>query len=581
MRWARQSPGTLKAREASVDVSIGTLAAQDRPVLSELTPLYERLELTSQHLSDRMCPVRLANGLAQVWVLSEHALDDQVKALLLAITQAGLTLANPARLIVSAAMLGELNRSHRAGKSSSMLQQAAVSTPRHVLMALLDDLIAWALRHDASDIHLTVQHDRSQADVAFTINGACVRPGTFEQCSTQTVQELLAVTWMTIQGGNGAVLDLTREQQGRFERVIAGHRVGLRWASLVIQGGLSVCWRLLSRASWQQVPSLEALGYSDQQQQHLIRALNPDGGLVAFAGLVGSGKSTSLASLMQRIPSTRKVITIEDPVEYAIPNALQCAVSGFDAQVVSGHLASKLKTIKRSAAHDVLIGELRDTQGGQAVVDLVMSGANVYTTVHASSAMHIMARLQSSLIGVPESLLVMPGFVKLLVYQVLLRRLCAQCALTATEWLIDAHTRQAPLNAAETRRREVWLKSLGQVTGGQWQAWRFHRPEGCNNCIHANQQGAGYAGRLLLAEMIEPARMPQFYARLSSGDLVRQIAQWQWAVRAEQLELAGYIPVSQAAWRCVDEGLLDVNECVTRFGDPAEQLQMAEGKCVQ
>lgn len=578
MRWARQSSGTLKAREVSVDVSIGTLAPQDRPVLSELTPLYDRLQLTSQHLADRMCPVRLANGLAQVWVLSEHALDDQAKALLLAITQAGLTLASPARLIVPAAVLGELNRSHRSGEKPTLLQQSAVTTPRHVLMALLDDLIAWALRHDASDIHLTVHHDRLQADVAFTINGACVRPGTFEQCSTQTVQELLAVTWMTIQGGNGAVLDLTREQQGRFERVIAGHRVGLRWASLVIQGGLSVCWRLLSRASWQRVPSLEALGYNEQQQLHLIRALNPDGGLVAFAGLVGSGKSTSLASLMQRIPSTRKVITLEDPVEYAIPNALQCAVSGFDAQALSGHLASKLKTIKRSAAHDVLIGELRDTQGGQAVVDLVMSGANVYTTVHASSAMHIMARLQSSLIGVPESLLVMPGFVKLLVYQVLLKRLCTACALTATEWL---HDQQAPVNTAETRRREAWLESLGQATGGTWQAWRFQRAGGCGKCAKANQQGAGYAGRLLLAEMIEPARMPQFYAQLASGDLVRQIAQWQWSARAKQQALPGYIPVSQAAWHCVDVGLLDVNDCVARFGDPVEQRQSEEGVCLR
>lgn len=565
MKVARHPASVLMVGESLMHESIGVMGTDSALPVDAVEPLFDRLRLHDAQLASRMCPVRLPDGTAQVWVLPEHAHDDQARALVLTMAQTGMAIANPSRQIVPPAKLGELNRGNRQAKASQATFGVAASTPKHVLITLLDELIAWALKSDASDIHLTIRHGQPHADVAFTINGSCVRPAQFSALSTQVVHELLAVGWMTVQGGNGAVFDITCEQQGRFERTIAGVAVGLRWASLVVQGGVSVCWRLLNRACWEVAPSLHELGYEAGQYASLLRATHGHGGLVVFAGLVGSGKSTSLAALMKLIPSSRKVITIEDPVEYLIENALQCPVAGFEAQAAANQLASKLKTIKRSAAHDVLIGELRDRLGGQAVVDLVLAGTNVYTTVHASSALQILTRLSSELIGVPESLLAMPGFVKLLVYQVLLKQLCPGCAQGAHEWLSSDDGLPGVPTAGAGQKR-CWLESLARATQGNWQDWRFRNIHGCLDCRRDDDaQSTGYRDRLLIAEMLEPAAWPGFYRALAGQSLWRQVAQWQLAASATASALPGYCPVDQVALRHLHMGQIDPRDYVLRF----------------
>src|SRR3546814_20784444 len=95
-----------------------------------------------------------------------------------------------------------------------------------------------------------------------------------------------------------------------------------------------------------------------------------DGGALVFSGAVGSGKSTTLASLIAGVPDDRKVITLEDPVEYVIPRAIQSTVA---RDLFSGSGAAytgKLMTLKRSAMTDVLLGEIRDRETGRAFMDL-------------------------------------------------------------------------------------------------------------------------------------------------------------------------------------------------------------------
>lgn len=545
--------------------SVGLMKLDERPALESVQLLFDQMQLGYQQLSNRMCPVRLPTGLGQVWVLSEFAHDDQAKALTLAIAQLGVTLAQPARLVVPPAMLSELNRRLQSAGTNRANVGMTASTPKHVLMSLLDELIAEALDSDASDIHLTIRHEQPCAEVMYTINGLCVRPPKFSKLSAQMVHELLAVSWMTVQGGNGAVFDTTCEQQGRFERRIGGVVVGLRWASLVMQSGVSVCWRLLNRLRWQKPACLDDLGYSLTQQERLLRSTQSDPGLVVFAGLVGSGKSTSLAALMQLIPSSRKIITLEDPVEYPIVHALQCSVAGFDAQTASKQLASKLKSIKRSAAHDVLIGELRDTLGGQAVVDLVLSGTRVYTTVHASSALNILTRLSSSLIGIPESLLVMPGFVKLLVHQTLLPRLCRHCALDASQLLVHQAKDEDGRSACAVKRK-AWLARMQVFMGQDSAAWRFRNSQGCHQCrALEHAQSRGYDARSLVAEMIEPAATPEFYRALANQDLSSQVSRWQYASLDGQDGLEGYVPASECARSLVASGHLDPRDYLMRF----------------
>ncbi|MGP1613729.1 MAG: ATPase, T2SS/T4P/T4SS family, partial [Pollutimonas bauzanensis] len=129
------------------------------------------------------------------------------------------------------------------------------------------------------------------------------------------------------------------------------------------------CLRLLERQAAACLPTLEQLGYLPDQIGLIERAMLSEGGAIIFAGTVGSGKSTTLASLIAGLPAHRKVITIEDPVEYLIPRAIQNSVARNLGAAAHQNYAAKLRALKRSAMSDVLLGEIRDEETGRAFMD--------------------------------------------------------------------------------------------------------------------------------------------------------------------------------------------------------------------
>src|SRR3546814_8674914 len=114
---------------------------------------------------------------------------------------------------------------------------------------------------------------------------------------------------MDSEGGNGAVFDAAIERQGRVARGVDGRVIVLRWSSLAADRGPSVCLRLLERDASATDGGLEDLGYLPEQVEIIERAMLVDGGALVFSGAVGSGKSTTLASLIAGVPDDRKVIT--------------------------------------------------------------------------------------------------------------------------------------------------------------------------------------------------------------------------------------------------------------------------------
>ena len=173
-------------------------------------------------------------------------------------------------------------------------------------------------------------------------------------------------------------------------------------ASLAADRGPSVCLRFLSRDAESGPATLDGLGYRADQVARFERVLKSEGGALVFAGTVGSGKSTTLATLIRTLPAHRKIITLEEPVEYRIDRAVQNTIGRDLDQQAHGRYAAKLRTLKRSAMTDVLLGEIRDAESGLAFMDLAGSGVNVYTTVHAPSARAIVDRLASDFIAVPR-----------------------------------------------------------------------------------------------------------------------------------------------------------------------------------
>lgn len=487
--------GVSEAGDLSRYAAASAGSVPDTEALLNLKPALRRSLSTRfgvEALAARLCPVELEDGSVAIFALAEHVGSDQADELARRIEQAGLTAAVPARYVLNASLLLAVSRD--AFRHSANLADS--SGGRGALAEAFHELVEWGVLNRASDLHLNVNLLEAESEVKYTVSGRYVAPDCFRRMPTRMLMEMLSVAWMDVSGGNGAVFDPGAEQQGSLSRRYAGREVMLRWASMASEHGPSVCLRLLEKNRAENLPPLESLGYLPDQIQMLEQTLHVGGGAVVFAGTVGSGKSTTLASLIARLPADRKVVTIEDPVEYIIPGAIQNSIARRLDTDAHAAFATKLRALKRSAMSDVLLGEVRDRETGLAFMDLAGSGVNVFTTVHAPSAVFIPERLASDFINVSRDFLAMPGTLKLLVWQALLPRLCACAVPMALE---------ARRGTAAAQR----LKSLMVVFPGPVESLRLRNAQGCPEC---RRQGLpelyGYDGRSVAAEMIEPRLHP-------------------------------------------------------------------------
>lgn len=506
--WRKPGPTPLRTSEPPkrFDANAAVLVS-NADQLASMQPRFVR-SLSSMFdvdaIAGRLSPVLLSDETVAIFALAEHVGSDQADELARRISGMGLTLADPARYVLAAPLLLAIARNQLT--AASLVSNAGVPSAQSTT-ALADafrDMVEWGVRQGASDIHLNVRLAEPESEVKYTVYGRYLAPERFRRMPTTTLVDMLSVAWMDIRGGNGAVFDPGIEQQGSMARRIDGKDIMIRWASLAADAGPSICLRLLARDASRRLPGLADLGYLPGQIETIDRAMMSEGGAVVFAGAVGSGKSTSLASLLCSLPAQRKLITLEDPVEYVIPGAIQNTVARNLDVAAHNSYASKLRAIKRSAMSDVLLGEIRDHETGRAFMDLAGSGVNIYTTVHAPSAALIPQRLTSDFIGVTPGFLDTPGIFKLLVFQVLVPVLCMQCALPAKRLLEGGpHINGLHRSGAQWK---VWLELVEHLHACSLDDAQIRNSKGCPACRQAKlPELNGYAGRTVAAEVIEPA----------------------------------------------------------------------------
>lgn len=540
-------------------------------ILLQLTPAFVRSmahELAVLSLRGRVCPVCFSDGSAGVFTLLEYCYDDQTRAVFDLLKRRGLRLNEPPLFVLPPALLLAIDKPADEQSTTTAGSHTDRQAQQGALSAAFDALLHWGVVRQASDIHFNVNRHCYSSPVFFTLSGRYVSPPEFASLPTSTVLDMLAVAWMDIEGGNGAVFDPMIEQQGRLSRIVDGQRLLLRWASLATDVGPSVCLRLLVMDAARLTPDLGELGYLPQQIAMFERLQLTDGGAVVLAGTVGSGKSTTIATLMRAIAPDRKVITLEDPVEYLIPNALQNTVCRSFSEQDEHAFDSKLKAIKRSAMNDLLIGEIRDQTTGRAFMDLAACGVNLYTTVHAGSALLIPDRLASSFIGVARDLLATPGILKLLVFQALMLKLCAKCSLTFDQALHQPQWRCALSQTRSPTWLERWVKGIEASVGVSRHSLRFRNEQACSACDHSISSLRGTAGRTVVAEMIDPVREPAFLEGLKNKD---GVGLYQWFAKRTQRAFELAEPQRQSAQQVavykMAQGLLDPRDVQARFGD--------------
>jgi len=167
--------------------------------------LHDELDVGAS--SNRFCPVQLDDGSVVVITVDAWRDSDQVDELERMIEQRRYRLAQPSRWVAPAPLLLALVRGQVAISSKPSGQNAHTEHQRSSLADAFNDMVAWGVEHGASDLHINVYSDKPHSDVKFTIDGRYVAPSRFANMPTTTLSEILAVAWMDVQGGNGAVFD--------------------------------------------------------------------------------------------------------------------------------------------------------------------------------------------------------------------------------------------------------------------------------------------------------------------------------------------------------------------------------------
>lgn len=354
-------------------------------------------------------------------------------------------------------------------------------------------LLEYAIRSNASDIHIEPREEYVQ--VRYRIDGVLKEVN-------RLPRNVLGALTSRIKILSNLKIDERRvPQDGRFKIKIAGKQYALRVSTLPVADGEKIVMRILDESN--QAVTLKDLGYWGHSLDIISRAITEPNGMILITGPTGSGKSTSLFSVLTMLNTPDvNISTIEDPVEYKIPGVNQTQTN-----VKAGMtFASGLRALLRQDPNIIMVGEIRDGETANLGVQAALTGHLVFSTLHTNNAATCLPRLLD--MGIEPFLIA--STVKAVVGQRLVRKLCDVCRqeyvpnadeIKAITHLFNLREGQdfkhihdlekqaadqqiggaAPLNTTDTTITKLWKAS----------------PEGCDECRHT-----GYRGRVGIYEVL-------------------------------------------------------------------------------
>lgn len=515
--------------------------------------------MVAAHLTPHILPVRCSiPGRDGVWLLvtPEYANSFELAEMSRDLSHRGFAPEPTFQVIlVSATMLASIGRGTASGRNAAVRAKSGEERSKAALLQTFISIIDWAHENGAADVDFWLRHRSDRSSARFSIAGKWVEPERFFM-PTPTMRDMLGVAYQYGKGASEGAIDFGLEQQLRLFLSLpkSGDDVMLRWAGMAGDDIYSVTTRISRLNAGSKGLSFDTLGYLDSQRQIWQRAIRSDGGAIVLSGVVDSGKSTTLRAVLAQIPKTRKLITIEDPVEDALPDAVCNTIARAMSGTGSSILTSKLRVLKRTGFNDLFLGEIRDRETGMAAQDVLESGQKLWTTVHCASAWMIPNRLAGESIGLPREVLATPGMLRLLVNQALLPRNCPHCSKPFTSLLSEGAVWK------DYAKRLIRLYDLDLSTV------RIRNPDGCSHCRKADLPELwGFKGRTNVSEMIEPT--DEFLHHVSKNDglgLVRYIRALRGDSRFDDPNMVGKSAMECAVYK-MSQGEIDPREIEPRF----------------
>ena len=278
------------------------------------------------------------------------------------------------------------------------------------IIKLVNTLIVEAFRMEASDIHLEPMADRFR--VRYRIDGVChEQPAPPRKLQAAVISRLKIMSEMDI-------AEKRIPQDGRIQANVGGKTIDLRVNCLPTTHGESIVMRLLDKEGLKL--GLGQLGFLADDQQTFENLIQLPDGILLVTGPTGSGKTTTLYSCLNYINKPdRKIITVEDPVEYQLEGINQVQVN----TAVDLTFANALRAMLRQAPNVVMLGEIRDLETASIAINASLTGHLVFSTLHTNSATAAVARLID--IGVKPFLIA--SATRCLMAQRLVRKICTKC----------------------------------------------------------------------------------------------------------------------------------------------------------
>lgn len=337
---------------------------------------------------------------------------------------------------------------------------------------IVNTILDYAVRSRASDVHIEPMEENVR--VRYRIDGILQEKYILPRNVLEAVVSRIKIL------ANLKIDEKRIPQDGRFNINVEGSEVDLRISTLPVSYGEKVVMRLLRKAS--KVPSLPDLGLRGLALKNLIEAIERPHGIILVVGPTGSGKTTTLYSVLDKVATSRvNVVTIEDPVEYQMKGVNQVQVN-----VQAGlTFASALRSFLRQDPNIMMVGEIRDTETAELAVNAALTGHLVFSTLHTNDASGAAPRMMD--MGVEPFLLT--SALTCVVAQRVLRKVCPHCHQDMEIPPDKEAEMKMTLGPIYEMIEERWKKEGKKMT--------IPKIVGCDKC-----NNTGYFGRIAIYEVM-------------------------------------------------------------------------------
>jgi MSHA biogenesis protein MshE len=389
--------------------------------------------------------------------------------------------------------------------SSSFMDESGDATVGKLLQSVFED----AVQMRASDIH--IEPDENLLRIRQRIDGVL---------QENILKENKIASAMVLRLKLMAGLDISEKrlpQDGRFNLQIKGHNIDVRMSTMPVQHGESVVMRLLDQSAG--LLSLDQTGMPPDLVARVRHQITRPHGMVLVTGPTGSGKTTTLYGALSELnQSTKKIITVEDPVEYRLPRINQVQV----APKIDLNFSTVLRTALRQDPDIIMVGEMRDHETVEIGLRGALTGHLVLSTLHTNDAITSALRL----IDMGAAGFLVGSSLRAVIAQRLVRKICEHCG--------EDHTPDS--------QEMMWLTHLA---GEGAKNITYKRGRGCQSC-----QYSGYKGRIGVFELLEMNEPMMAALKRDDAEAFTQLAK----------ENPTFTPLAQAAFTYAKQGIISVEE---------------------